>query len=133
MINVNKQGQRVDLRWLARLEKIFRKQFKVSKDISLALVSDQEIRSLNKVYRRHDKVTDVLAFVWQDKDFLGEVVICPDQARRQAIERQHSLTRELQILTIHGILHLLGFDHERSQTESKRQNTQEEKILKLLN
>ncbi|MFA5126698.1 MAG: rRNA maturation RNase YbeY [Patescibacteria group bacterium] len=133
MIYVNKRGWRADLSWVKKLGKIIRRQFKVEKDVSLALVSDKEIRSLNKVYRRHNKVTDVLSFAWQDKNFLGEVVICPTQAKRQAIQQQHSLSKELKILTIHGILHLLGFDHERNKAQFKKQSDWEAKILKLLN
>lgn len=132
MIYLNRQGRSVNLAWLPKLERIIRRRFKANKDISLALVSDKEIRSLNKVYRHRDRVTDVLSFPWEDRGFLGEVLICLNQARRQARQYKHSLTKEMKILTIHGVLHLLGFDHERNLEEFKRQCAEEEKILKLL-
>ena len=67
-----------------------------------------------------------------DTAILGEVVICLDQAKKQAKEKKHSLTMELKILLVHGILHLLGFDHERSALEQQRQEKEEQIILSQL-
>ena len=84
---------------------------------SLTLVSDEEIRALNSRYRKIDKVTDVLSFVMNEPDYedksvvLGDVIIALPTAVRQAKQFGHSLEREMTFLTVHGMLHLLGYDH----------------------
>lgn len=79
--------------------------------ISLALVTPATMRQLNRTYRRHDSVTDVLSFTYQVDPPGGEVVICPAQARAQARKRRHSLERELAVLMVHGLMHVAGYDH----------------------
>ena len=74
-------------------------------EITIALVSDARIRALNKTFRRQDKVTDVLSFEPSD------LAIATGVARRQALETGHSYTDELRVLSLHGLLHLMGYDH----------------------
>jgi probable rRNA maturation factor len=74
-------------------------------EIAVALVSDSHIRALNRHYRRKDRVTDVLSFDPSD------IVIATGVARRQAREAGHSYATELKVLALHGLLHLLGYDH----------------------
>jgi probable rRNA maturation factor len=93
-------------------------------ELSIALVGDAEMRPLNAKYRLKNKTTDVLSFAVEDQPsaasrLLGDVIISVEQARRQAKERSHSLRREMVTLLIHGILHLLGYDHERSARQAK--------------
>ena len=86
-------------------------------EASLTLVSDDEIRSLNRQYRQIDKSTDVLSFVMSEPNpetkavVLGDVIISLPTAERQARQYGHKLERELAFLTVHGMLHLLGYDH----------------------
>ena len=104
-------------------------------ELSLALVTDPQIHSLNRQYRKKDKPTDVLSFPLADAvqpSLLGDVVISLDTAARQAHRRHHSLREELQILLIHGILHLLGYDHEVSRSEAIRMHRKEREIKTLL-
>lgn len=82
---------------------------KAGGELSIAFVSEQAIRRINKTYRKKDKVTDVLAFEFP----LGEVLICYSQAKRQAAERGHTVKQEVLDLLIHGILHVFGYDHEK--------------------
>jgi probable rRNA maturation factor len=133
LLNLNKAGETADFSWLVNLENIFKKKFKLKKQISIALISAPQIKKLNRVYRKKNKITDVLSFNMDSTYILGEVLICPSQARRQAKERSHTYKAELQLLTIHGILHLLGYDHEKSITEEKKQQNAEQKILAQLN
>lgn len=91
--------------------------------VSIALVSDQRIRTLNRTYRRNDYATDVLSFPSGTKaldSFLGEIVIARGVARRQAREARHSELTELRVLALHGLLHLIGYDHERDGGEMRR-------------
>jgi rRNA maturation RNase YbeY len=84
--------------------------------ISVSLVDDAEIRRLNRMYRDKDKVTDVLSFASPDGDFswyLGDVIISYPQAVRQA--EDEDLELELTDLLVHGILHVLGYDHEKAE------------------
>ena len=78
----------------------------------MALVPDARVRALNRQYRRKDAPTDVLSFPAEEKGQLGDVVIAVGVARRQAREAGHSLQTELRVLALHGLLHLLGYDHE---------------------
>jgi probable rRNA maturation factor len=79
-------------------------------DVTVALVSDARIRALNRAYRRKDVPTDVLSFP-ASPPVLGDIVIASGVARRQAREAGHSLQTELRVLALHGLLHLLGYDH----------------------
>jgi len=112
--------------------------------VSIALVSDARIRLLNRTYRRKDYATDVLSFPNSPpqrtrrtrrnrtvvtsvssassvvESFLGEIVIARGVARRQAREARHSELTELRLLALHGLLHLLGYDHERDSGEMRR-------------
>lgn len=86
--------------------------------IAAAFVTDDRMQELNKMYRGKDKVTDVLSFSYVDDEYaetLGDVVISPEQARRQAEE---GLRHELVTLLVHGILHAFGYDHETEEDAS---------------
>ena len=95
-------------------------------ELSLLLTDDVKIQELNRTYRDLDKATDVLSFP-QDEDavneagdtLLGDVVISVETAARQAKEHHLSFNEELILLAIHGILHLLGYDHERSPQDAR--------------
>lgn len=108
-------------------------------EISILLTDDEEIRGLNRGYRKKDKATDVLSFPMREGDFgnlnpdiLGDVVISLDTASMQAEERGETLEEEINFLLAHGILHLLGFEHEGSAAEARLMQTKERELLKLL-
>jgi len=81
--------------------------------MTIAIVPDGRVQQLNRRYRRTDTATDVLSFPSDERGYLGDVVIAAGMARRQAQQAGHSLQRELRVLALHGLLHLLGYDHER--------------------
>ena len=85
-------------------------------EVSIAFVDDLAMQSLNRKFRRKNKTTDVLTFPGEGQ-FLGDIVISLDQARRQARDERHSLETEVRYLILHGILHALGFDHETDDGE----------------
>jgi probable rRNA maturation factor len=101
--------------------------------VTIALVSDSRIRALNRTYRRQDYATDVLSFPARARSarsaspqppvptaHLGDIVIATGVARRQAREAGHSERAELRVLALHGLLHLLGYDHERDGGRMRR-------------
>jgi probable rRNA maturation factor len=81
--------------------------------MTIAIVPDGRVQRLNRRYRGKDAATDVLAFPSDERGYLGDVVIAGGVARRQARQAGHSLQHELRVLALHGLLHLLGYDHER--------------------
>jgi probable rRNA maturation factor len=81
-------------------------------EVALALVSDARMRALNRAYRRKDYATDVLSFPAGAPPALGDLVIATGVAKRQAREAGQSYQTELRVLALHGLLHLLGYDHE---------------------
>lgn len=80
--------------------------------VTVAIVPDGRVRLLNRQYRRKDAATDVLSFPAGEREYLGDIVIAAGVARRQARDAGHSLQTELRVLALHGLLHLLGYDHE---------------------
>ena len=104
--------------------------------ISCVLTHDAHIRQLNKKYRNIDKTTDVLSFelsdaVHPEAHYCGEIYISVDRARQQAIARKRSLQAEITHLTVHGTLHLLGFEHDTPEGYAQMQN-EEKKYLDLI-
>ena len=89
-------------------------------EISILLTGDSEIRSLNRRYRRIDSPTDVLSFPSDEPGFLGDVVIAAGVARRQARRAGHGFGVEARVLALHGLLHLIGYDHETDQGQMER-------------
>ena len=107
-------------------------------EVSVSFVKDSEIKELNKMYRGIDKETDVLSFPLIE-DFngeflehvypIGDIVISIDQVKEQANTYNHSFKREIAFLTVHSILHLLGYTHE-TEEEEKEMFSRQEFILK---
>jgi probable rRNA maturation factor len=100
-------------------------------ELTLSFVDDPEIRELNRKFRKKNKATDVLSFPLMEraadgKFYLGDIVVSVATASAQAAELGHGLEGELEFLTIHGFLHLLGFDHGRGH------EAEEAKILAAL-
>ena len=107
-------------------------------ELSLLLCDDAFILPLNRDYRGKDQPTDVLSFAQREGEgadpedpLLGDVIISVETARRQARERGHSLEVELRVLLVHGILHLLGHDHE-LDAEADVMEAEEGRLLALL-
>lgn len=101
-------------------------------EISLLITDDETIRKYNKEYRNKDRATDVLSFPMEDDIILGDVAISFETAKRQSEEAEINIDREVAFLFIHGLLHLLGYDHETSQEDEEEMFALHEKILKKL-
>lgn len=106
-------------------------------DLSIVLTDDEEICALNRDFRGVDAPTDVLAFPADETDpqtnrrYLGDIVISWPRAREQAVARGHSPEAEAQLLVVHGVLHLLGFDHEEPEAKARMWALQEEILARL--
>lgn len=118
-------------------------KFENDAEVSVSFVDNTEIRRLNKLYRNKDKSTDVLSFPLGENGvydinnetgacLLGDVVISIETAIRQANMYNHSLEREVGFLTVHSMLHLLGYDHETSSLDAAKMREKEEQVLEYL-
>lgn len=118
-------------------------KFTEDAEVSVSFVDNAEIRELNKQFRNIDKSTDVLSFPLGEDGLydlnnetnaymLGDIVISLETAQKQALVYGHSLEREIGFLTVHSMLHLLGYDHETSKLESIKMREKEEAVLDKL-
>lgn len=115
-------------------------KFEGSAEVSVTFVNDGQIQELNKEYRNIDRPTDVLSFPLGENGvydtnldtgakLLGDIVISMETAVKQAKELNHPLQREIGFLTVHSMLHLLGYDHENGGIEEVRMREKEETVL----
>ena len=105
-------------------------------EVSVSFVTNDEIRTLNREYRNVDSETDVLSFPMDEDEFdgiiiLGDIVLSTQKIIEQANDFEHSLEREMLYLTVHSMLHLLGYDHINSE-EKEEMRTKEKEIMKEL-
>lgn len=123
-------------------------EFPFDAEVSLSITDNEGIRVLNRENRNIDRPTDVLSFpmlavedgvlIIEDEDimddtvFLGDIVISMEKATEQATSYGHSLNRELGFLTVHSMLHLLGYDHEEGEREESEMFKKQEEILASL-
>ena len=129
----------IDENFIKKIVEVIFKGEKVKKkqEISIAFIGASRMQKLNRKYRGKNKVTDVLSFsepeVFLNSDNLGEVIICLKEVKKSARKFDVSFEQELSRILIHGILHILGYDHEKSKSETiemeKRENYYLEKIF----
>ncbi|MCB9759367.1 MAG: rRNA maturation RNase YbeY [Alphaproteobacteria bacterium] len=98
-------------------------------ELSLVLTDDPTIQALNAQWRGMDKPTDVLSFPQDDDVVLGDLVISVATAARQAAERDHGLRDEVRVLLVHGLLHLLGYDHETGPEDLREMAEAEARLM----
>ena len=138
VVVINRQrSQRVDrsglLEFMGRVLELLSPE--EASEFAICLVSDRKMREFNRRYRDRDTPTDVLSFPGDDQGetpgmpYLGDIAISVETAARQAQRMEHSLDRELEILALHGYLHLLGYDHERDSGEMMRLQRRLERTL----
>jgi len=120
-------------------KKVLKGENRVTETISLAFVGKEEIKKLNRKFRKKNKATDVLAFgeifnfqfPISKTNYLGEIVICPEVVKENVERYGVPEKKEILKVFIHGILHLCGYDHEKSKAEEKIMGEKETKYLKL--
>lgn len=112
-------------------------------EVSLSIVNDEKIKEINNAYRSKNKPTDVLSFsqlegeeiprVEDEPIVLGDIIISYETCQKQAINYNHSFYAELLRLIVHGLYHLLGYDHERSKEEEKIMFQKEKEMIQYIN
>ena len=123
-------------------EALTQEGFSYPAEVSVSFVDNEAIHKLNLEYREKDKPTDVLSFpMWEKEELsdgsaldghavtLGDIIISAEKAKSQAEEYGHSLEREICFLSVHSILHLLGYDHETSEEDEVYMKTKQEDVL----
>ncbi len=138
---LNQSKQRVPRQfleqWLSACEKeLVKKKVLQAKDLKKELVlvflAKKPAQALNFEYRGKNYATDVLSFDSVDPDSLGELILCPEVLKKQALEHGLSYQLELGYMVLHGLLHLKGFDHERSEAEARRMFSIQDSIFDKL-
>lgn len=139
---INQSSERVPRKfiqtWCANIEKEFlkRKVFDKAtskKELTVVFLDPSEAKAMNKQYRGKNYATDVLSFDSLSPDSLGELVLCPQVLIKQAKEHGLKNREELGYMLLHGLLHLLGYDHETSSEEAEKMfSVQDEVFAKLL-
>jgi probable rRNA maturation factor len=138
-VNIEKGG--IKERQIKKWSELVFKFLKIKNaGISVAVVDNETIKKINKKYRNKNKPTDVLSFGEKDaenfpkfsKNFLGEIIISFEKAVEEAKEDKETIEEMFKKLLAHGILHLLGYDHETSKMEEKKMFALQEKILKKI-
>ena len=124
---------------LALSRKVLLKEGAPKKDLSIVFVGPQRIRQLNKKYRQKDQSTDVLSFAEKDlpaglkqigfSSGLGELIICPIVVKKNSREAKIAFETELAHVLVHGILHLFGYDHEKSESGARKMRAREKTYL----
>ncbi len=132
VINESAKPFRIPKKVLERIEAAFFDVKKIPKGavLNVVVTTPAKSKKLNKQFRKKDYIPDVLTFRYGKNDaVLGELVIVPEVVKKQAKERKHSLVDEFTILAIHGIVHMLGYEHENVSSARKASMKRVEKKL----
>lgn len=123
--------------WVKKVATVLKKKEILSslqskQELVLVFLNEKEAKKLNWSYRQKDYPTDVLSFESDDPSGFGELVLCPQVLKKQAVDQKHSFEKETYYMILHGILHLLGFDHERGKDEEKKMFDLQNEIFQSL-
>ena len=122
--------------WLKKVEKELRKRnipsSQLSKKVVLAFVTEDEMSRLNEQFRKKRKVTDVLSFLENHPDQLGELALCPKYIKEKARKNSMGLREYSAYIILHGLLHLLGFEHEKSKKEAQKMFQLQDQVFEKL-
>ena len=133
----NTTSEKIDFTELDEVIKFACKHMKVNNPLlNIVIVDNKRIQEINKLYRNKDAVTDVISFAFEEVNdvnyegmrFLGEIYISYERCKEQALEFGHTVRREFSYLAVHGLLHLLGYDHM-NEEDKKVMRALEEEIL----
>ena len=130
MIEVkNLSGSRIEQKSLLKATQKVLTGEKSKLDVSIVLMQPKEIQLLNRQYRNKNYPTDVLSFRYEES---GEVVLCVQEIKKDAMATGTILKKQVVLVLIHGVLHLLGYDHEKSRKEAEKMEKKQNYYLKKL-
>ena len=134
--NIFKNNKKIITHWISACS-LIAKCFPINYTFDVNIINSNQMHIINKKHRKVDKDTDVISFAFHDakdikSNLLGEIFINHQRAKKQAKEYGHSYEREMTFLFIHGVLHLLGYDHIKSAGEQKM-NKLQNSLMKQLN
>ena len=139
LINYSKQRVVSSLflkKWIQNIYKELKKRkiktSELNKHLTVVFLTPREIKKLNFQFRKKNKVTDVLSFPSHDQNHLGEIALCPPYIKKQAQKSHLSLRSYWAYIVLHGILHLLGFDHEKSKLKAREMFQLQDQIFEKL-
>lgn len=121
------------LRHFSQVKLRNKKLLSEKEELTLVFLDQNEMKRINFQFRKKNKPTDVLSFQSEDQASIGELLFCVDVLKIQAKEQKHSLEQEFLYMLIHGLLHLLGYDHELSKKEEKLMFHLQDQCFKKLN
>ncbi len=131
------QQKRIDKKILTRIRRYTAKILKFlsigEKSVSIILCDEQVITDINKRYFNKTEPTNVISFPFHEENYLGEIYVCIPVAEREAKEWEVSFFYEIIYLIIHGILHLIGYDHVKSESEAAVMEEKERETVAFLN
>lgn len=128
MIEINNlTPEKIEEKWVEFIirETLKLEGLKEEKEVSVAIIGAEEIKRINSEYRKIESATDVLSFEGEN-DFLGEIIVCPEEVRNNGSIFEEELKR----VFIHGTLHILGYDHEKDQGEMIRKQEEYFSLIK---
>lgn len=118
---INESKIAMPKKFIQDVDKFLRKELKLAeKELTIVFMNPEPAKKINMQYRKKNYATDVLSFLSPTKEDLGDLVLCPQVLKKQAKEHALSFKAELAYMLIHGVLHLLGYDHELSEREAKK-------------
>ncbi|MFC1560007.1 rRNA maturation RNase YbeY [Candidatus Margulisiibacteriota bacterium] len=131
VIVVNQSGCRIDAGVIKRKAGRILKKLKKNWVVGIFFVPKKKIRDLNRKYRRKNKGTDVLSFEMKEDGYLGDIIISPEVAKKNAREYGVNYSEEVSGLVIHGLLHLLGYDHKLKKEKAKMFKIQDQLLKEV--
>ncbi len=118
-----------EVRCMRAMVQLLQKRFRITAQISVTIAGERRMQTLNHQYRGKNTPTDVLSFGWKvGKGFVGDVMLCPEHMRRIQKQWPGTFTQQLAHRFVHGVLHVIGYDHE-SQRDVHRMERAEREIL----
>lgn len=137
---LNRQRKyRIDRKRLMQWTRRVLQEQKLNGELGLVFVNNRQIRGYNRDYRKHDAPTNVLAFPIQEgigsglhPECIGDVMISLETVQKEALLYERSMREHLLIILIHGLLHLLGYDHEGSASEAARMRRREKRLFQMI-
>jgi probable rRNA maturation factor len=130
---INNSTETLPKKFVENWCKALSKKLKLKSELTIVFLDPKAAKALNKTFRKKNYATDILSFQSSSSDNLGELILCPQVLKKQAKEHKISFNAELGYMLIHGVLHLLGYDHEKSKAEAKTMFKIQDQLFDSLN